>query len=71
LTATNPISRCLFGTACVSGVVGSINSGVSIFNDTIGLPALGIATGAVAGGCYLVGRKINRVARIANGAPVL
>ena len=62
--ASNTASRILFGIGGVCGAAGTFSSGFSVLNNTIGMPAFGLAAGAAGSAFYWLGRKVNSIARV-------
>ena len=50
-------SKCLFGIGCVCGAAGTVYTGLTFFNSTLGLPAFGVLAESAAGGFYWAGRR--------------
>jgi hypothetical protein len=64
IRAKNTGARCLFVAGCVCGAAGTVSTSLSVFNNTVGLPAFGLASNAVGEAFFLLGVRANRLARI-------
>lgn len=60
-------AKCLFGIGGVCGFAGAISSGISIFNNTLQIPAFGVALGSVSTAAFQTAKRVNQAARVANG----
>jgi hypothetical protein len=63
-TAPTLTSKCLSEAGFVCGTAGTISTGFSIFNNTIGLPVFGVLGETIGGACFWLGRRANKTANL-------
>ena len=65
-TASTVTSKCLFGVGCVCGAAGTITTGFSMFNNTVGLPVFGVLSEAAGGAFFWLGKRANQAGNLAD-----
>jgi hypothetical protein len=64
LTAPTITSKCFFGVGCLCEAAGTITTGLSLFNSTVGLPPVGMVCESASVAFFWLGRRSNQAAAI-------